>query len=91
MNDNYYLTIRQITLMQHALGLDDGVHGRQGLVVSYRNYFDAGASIEAWEDLTAKGLAGRNIGRNGDIEYWVTPEGIKALERIMLIEIKWGR
>ena len=91
MDNNYYLTIRQISLMQHALGLDDGVHGRRGLFVTYRNYFDAGESIKAWEDLTEKGLAGRHIRSNGDIEYWVTPEGIAALERIMLIKIKWDQ
>ena len=91
MSDNVYLTIRQISLMQHALGLDDGVHGRRGLIIAYRNYFDAGESIKAWEDLMKKGLAGRNISRDGEIEYWVTQEGITALERIMLIKIKWGR
>ena len=89
MNDNVYLTIRQISLMQHALGLDDGRYGRHGIIVTYRNYFDAGERIEAWEELTGKGLTERSIGRNGDIQYKVTQKGITALERIMLIKIKW--
>ena len=89
MNDNVYLTIRQIQLMQHALGLDDGRYGRHGIIVTYRNYFDAGERIEAWEELTGKGLAERDIGRDGDIRYKVTQKGIATLERIMLIKIKW--
>ena len=91
MNTDTPLTIRQISLMQHALGMDDGEHGQRGLCAVYRNYFDAGESIAAWEDLTGKGFAIRNVSRNGDIEYCVTPEGIAALERIMLIKIKWER
>ena len=88
MNDKHSLTIEQISLMQHALGLDCGVHARRGLCATYRNYFDAGGSIESWEDLTQKGFARRNIRRNGDVEYRVTQEGINVLERIMFIRIK---
>ena len=88
MNDNVYLTIRQISLMQHALGLDDGEPIRYQRLV-YRNYFDAGESIKAWENLVGKGLAIRNICRDGSIEYCVTDAGIKALERIMLVKFKF--
>ena len=87
MKDKCQLTIRQISLMQHALGLDDGEPIR-GQRLVYRNYFDAGENIGAWDDLESKGLAAKNICHNGSVEYSVTDVGIQALERIMLIKLK---
>lgn len=83
MNENITLTVRQIEKMQHAIGLKNA--GKRGKYKMYRNYYDAGAIDFEWDMLVVHGFAKRESSDKG-VVYRVTPEGIKLLERIMLLE-----
>jgi hypothetical protein len=69
------LTLTQIGMMRHALGLD---YSRK----PYRNYYYCSTPNDEWEDLVQRSFATKQEGmREGSVYYFVTYPALKLLYR----------
>jgi hypothetical protein len=95
MSEYENITIRQLNLMKHALGLDQTkAKPKRGKYTAYRNYYCSYEKNSDWETLAECGLA---ISRIGDPEiyptsifYHVSKEGMQLLESILGFKIVEG-
>jgi hypothetical protein len=96
MNLKYeQITIHQLNLMKHALGLDQTkAKPKRGKYTAYRNYYCSYGKNEAWESLVECGVA---ISRAGDpdiyptsVFYHVSKEGMQLMEGILGFKIVEG-
>jgi hypothetical protein len=95
MSEYENITIRQLNLMKHALGLDQTkAKPKRGKYTAYRNYYCSYGKNEDWESLVESGVA---TSRTGDPEiyptsvfYHVSNEGMQLLERVLGFKIVEG-
>lgn len=85
--NNYSLTVIQIMYMSHALGIDNGMLGRQRYK-PYRNYYSCAKADKQWEDLVHKGLAEVEDSDKRGVMYRVSHEGRNILGRIFQMRIE---
>lgn len=90
IKDMVKLSMEEIKLMQHAIGLTNPSRRiKNGCYNAYRNYYVASAKSTNWDDLVAIGLATKHkdIFCEMNVIYRLTEKGIKTLSEIMNIKI----
>jgi hypothetical protein len=81
------VTLRQLDLMKHALGLDQvGAKPKRGKYTAYRNYFCTYGNDADWEELVKLGVATFNV-REPSVYYHVSTDGITMMEGILGFKI----
>lgn len=86
------ITIKQLSHMKHALGLDQhGAKPKRGKYTAYRNHFCTRGTDDDWESLVESGLATFNIGDPGiypsSVFYHVSEEGLQFMSEILGFKI----
>ena len=84
---NYIITLNEIDLIKHAIGLDEIKKIRYGKYNAYRNYFYTYIPDNNWEVLIQKGLADSRTETNGYITYFITKECFEMLSKIFMAKI----
>ncbi len=81
--DEIKLSVSQIQMMKHALGLDNPFLSKRK-PEAYRNYYATGDDPE-WNDIVEKGLAEKRADPfcKGDVIYHLTTEGIDYLSSLI--------
>ncbi len=77
------LSVSQINMMKHALGIDKPYHANKK-PVAYRNFYATGDDPE-WNEIVEKGLAEKRADPfcKGDVVYHLTTQGIDYLSSIL--------
>ena len=84
------ITVKQINLMKHAIGIDKDKIKRYKYD-AYRNYYTTADKESNWDDLVEKGYAtsrrsDKGIGDN-PIIYFVSKKGLEFLSELLYIKI----
>jgi len=86
------ITIHQLDLMKHALGLDQ-TKPKRCKYTAYRNYFCLYGQIVEWESLVELGVAASGDAThmgNESVFYFVSKEGIQLMENVLGFKIVEG-
>jgi len=91
MNNKYRnITLNQLDLMKHAVGLDQvGAKPKRGTYTAYRNYFCTYGKDEDWESLVGLGVAISHIG-DPSVYYHVSKDGLQMMEGVLGFKIVEG-
>lgn len=96
MNEKYSnITITQLNLMKHALGLDQTkAKPKRGKCTVYRNYYCSYGKNDDWETLVECGVATYRVGNPGlypsSIFYHVSEDGLELMSNILGFKIIEG-
>lgn len=96
MNTKYEkITIHQLNLMKHALGLDNPkAKPKRGKFTAYRNYFSTHGKDSDWEILVECGVATFHTGDPeiypSSVFYHVSDEGMEFMRGILGFKIVEG-
>ena len=89
---NMLISLDQIDDMRHAIGYEPTQMRRgQRCFKFMRNYFFCSQPSPTWEDLCKHGLAGATPRSEREIIYYVSADGLKALEYIYKVRFEEGR
>lgn len=84
------ITIHQLELMKHAIGLDN-TKSKRKTYTAYRNYFCTYGNSEEWEALVKLGVAKSNVGNQeiypNSVFYHVSDYGLRVMEEILGFKI----
>ncbi len=89
------ITLNQLNLMKHALGLDNSkAKPKRGKYTAYRNYYCTYGKNVDWETLVECGAATSNVGNPeiypDTVFYYVSMDGMKLMGSILGFKIVEG-